>query len=214
MFPFPTRTVDYSKSSDTCSESAGEAENESWAFPGSAHTHTHNVFCFFSVMCRSLRRRVVGSLKEWMGGMFPRLYHVSTDSFSLLLGWAREQQLFVSWNWKHTAEQEKTGLDCAVTDSTGWKQTVEESSTTVVSGSAESFMEKESRAFFSLLRKLLALIVSLESFRSLNLFWSLLLVIYVRHKMLNKIFIWLLFIRWSSQLHEGHYTKTSMTRKW
>ncbi len=39
-FPFPTHTVDYSKSSDTCSESAGEAENESWAFPGSAHTHT------------------------------------------------------------------------------------------------------------------------------------------------------------------------------
>lgn len=45
--------------------------------------------------------------------MFPRLYHVSTDSFSLLLGWAREQQLFVSWNWKHVAE-EKAGSDCAV----------------------------------------------------------------------------------------------------
>lgn len=38
-FPLALCTVDYSKSSDTCSESEGEAENESQAFPGSAHTH-------------------------------------------------------------------------------------------------------------------------------------------------------------------------------
>ncbi len=47
-------------------------------------------------------------------------------------------------------QQNKKRQDLIVlfTDSTGWKQTVEESSTTVLSGSAESFMEKENRAFF------------------------------------------------------------------
>lgn len=154
------------------------------------------------------------------GGMLPRLYHVPTDSFSLLLGWAREQQLFVSGNWKHVAE-EKAGSDRAVYwhDETSVDENKQMHNCGVREGRISHGNQRQSFFFLFTSTSFFPPEKSTCIFSIPGELWviedKLSLKIIQDKKMLDRISIWVLFIQWStyrtSSLVQNY---TDMTRTW